>query len=526
MNEIINYPVGINTFSEIIRDNYLYVDKTAVIYTLVKKYKYAFLSRPRRFGKSLLMSTLAAYFKGERDLFKGLAIDSLEKDWESYPVFRIDLSGENINHPSRMINHINSCLQRICNEYSLEAEGHSISDRFALMIIQAYKQYGKRVVILIDEYDKPMLDSLQNKDTYEEIKAELRGFYSVIKANDEYVKFSMMTGVTRFSKVSIFSGPNNFSDITLVPKFNSICGISESEFRKDFKSSVFQFSEENGYSEEEVWKLFKDMYDGYHFAERGEFIYNPYSVLNAFNEDKISSYWFSNASPSFLIKLIESHNYPLDSIEGEKRSELALNSSDNVDSDLVSLLFQAGYLTIKGYDSATKMYTLGFPNQEVYEGFWESLATHFFKGYNGKNEFDLYKLLKDLNEGKAEDFMLRIQSLLADIPYTTDKKKDSERRREGHFRDMMAIVVKMLGFHVGCEIHSSAGRSDMQILTDRFIYIFEFKINGTAEAAIEQIHEKGYLRPFGADRRKKILIGANFSTDTNTLTNWLIEEIQ
>lgn len=526
MDKAIKYPVGIHTFSEIITDNYLYIDKTALIYNLVTRYKYVFLSRPRRFGKSLLMSTLASYFKGEKHLFKGLAIDGLETEWESYPVLRFDLSGENFNHPSRLLQRIDRCINDIEAEYSLDAVGATISERFAVLIKQAHDRFGKNVVILIDEYDKPMLDCFHDSDIHEEIKAELRGFYSVIKMRDEYVKFAMLTGVTRFSRVSIFSGLNNLSDISLLPRFNAICGISESEFRRDFQSSVKNFATEFGYTEDDTWNRFKQMYDGYHFAEHGEYIYNPYSVLNAFNQEKISSFWFSSGSPKFLIKLIEKHNYPLDSLEGETRSEIALCSGDNIDSDLVSLLFQTGYLTIKGYDDRTRVYTLGFPNQEVYDGFWESLATHFFKGYNGKSAFDLNKLLKDLNEGHPDDYMLRIQSLLADVPYSTDKKDDSQRRREGHFRDMMAITMKLLGFHVATEIHSSIGRCDMQILTDRFIYIFEFKINSTTASAIEQIHQKGYARPFGADPRTKFLIGANFSTQTNTLTDWQIEKAQ
>lgn len=525
MEGILKYPVGIHTFSEIIKEKYLYVDKTALIYELVSRYKYVFLSRPRRFGKSLLVSTLGSYFKGQKELFEGLEIGKLEKEWLSHPVFRFDLSGENFNHPSRLLNRINRCFKDICDEYELKEEGYTISDSLAVLIKQAYNKYGRKVVILIDEYDKPILDCLHQSDIHEEIKAELRGFYSVIKAYDEYVKFAMLTGVTRFSKVSIFSGPNNLSDISMLSRFNAICGISESELRHNFQRSVKIFADENGYSESETWNRFKEMYDGYHFSERGEFIYNPFSVLSAFNEEKISSYWFRSASPNFLIKLIESHNYPLDSLDGEKRSEMELCSHDNIDSDLVSLLFQSGYLTIKAYDEATRTYTLGFPNIEVYEGFWNSLAKHFFKGYDGKSAFDLYKLLKDIKEGRPEDFMIRIQSLLSDIPYPTDKKEDNDKRREGHFRDMMAIAMKLLGFHVGCEVHSSAGRCDMQILTDRFIYIFEFKINGTPQSALQQIENKGYQRPFRSDRRLKFLIGATFSTETNTLTDWLIKEI-
>ncbi len=272
MAETIKYPVGIHTFSEIIRENYLYVDKTSLVYDLVKTYKYVFLSRPRRFGKSLLTSTIASFFKGEKNLFRGLDIENLENDWESYPVFRFDLSGENFNQLSRLMTRLNRCLKDIAKEYSLYDDGNTVSDSLAVLIRQAFEKYGRRVVILIDEYDKPLLDCLHDNRIHEEIKSELRGFYSVIKANDEYVKFALLTGVTRFSKVLIFSGPNNFSDISMLPRYNAICGISETEFHEYFQASIRQLSKELECAEEETWSQFKEMYDGYHFAERGEYI--------------------------------------------------------------------------------------------------------------------------------------------------------------------------------------------------------------------------------------------------------------
>lgn len=523
MTQRLKYPVGIHTFSEIIKGNYLYVDKTGLLYEMVKRHKYVFLSRPRRFGKSLLMSTLGSYFKGQRELFKGLAIDDLETEWTEYPVFRFDLSPENYSHSSRLISRIHRCLAQLEEEYSLKGDGETISDRFGVLIRQAYERTGKKVVILIDEYDKPMLDCLDIEEQHEIIKGELRGFYSVIKANDEYVKFAMLTGITRFSRVSVFSGFNNLSDISLLPRYNAICGISETEFHNNFSSSIKSFAETHGWTEEETWTRFKEQYDGYHFAERGEFIYNPYSVLCAFNDDKLSAFWFRSASPSFLIKLVGKHNYPLDCLEGQKRSENDLSSIDNLDGDLVSLLFQTGYLTITGYDEATELYTLGFPNKEVKKGFWESLSKHFFNYGNG-SPFDLQRLLSDLNEGNPDKFMLRIQSLLSDIPYDNEDSHNL-RKKENHFRDMMVIISKLLGVQVRSEVHSASGRCDMQILTDRFIYIFEFKINSTPENALEQIHTKGYTLPFGADHRTKFLIGANFSTAQNALTSWLIEEM-
>lgn len=370
-----------------------------------------------------------------------------------------------------------------------------------------------------------MLDCLHEDALHEKMKAELRGFYSVIKATDEYVKFSMLTGVTRFSKVSVFSGINNLSDISLLPKYNAICGISESEFHCYFADSIKEFAQSNNYSPERVWLEFKKMYDGYHFADSGEFIYNPYSVLNAFKDERLGSYWFTSGSPRFLIKLIEKHSYPLDSLEGEKRSEMELTGIHDLTSDLVILLFETGYLTIKDYDSSTRTYTLGFPNKEVYDGFWDSLSSFFFKGYDGRSVLNLKNILDDVLSGRPEEYMRRIQSLLADLAYGTERKSESLRRNEGHFRDIMAIIMKLLGLHVRTEIHSSAGRRDMQILTDRYVYIFEYKIDSNAEKALEQIQSKGYWRPFAAEHRQIFLIGANFSTSTRTLTDWKIETL-
>lgn len=515
MANTVRYPVGIQTFSDIIKGNYLYVDKTDLVYRLVSETRYAFLSRPRRFGKSLLMSTLNSYFRGDKQLFKGLAIANLETEWLRFPVFRFDLSDDNFYNLSRTTEHIGNYLDNIEREYSLRSSG-SIANRFRQLIRSAYEKFGSKVVVLIDEYDKPLLDCPDHGE-HERIKGELRGFYSVLKASDEYVRFALLTGVTKFGKVSIFSGLNNLRDISLLPKYNSICGITEKEFQKYFRESVAEFSREHEMAEEESFGKFKELYDGYRFARSGENIYNPFSVLNAFNDGMLQDYWFASGSSSFLVKMVKSCPIPVDKLEGERRTGIQLSEITNLDKDLVPLLYQSGYLTIKDYDSFSEEYILGFPNGEVKRAFWKSLAVHFFEGTDAASTQKLNSYVEDLNQGKPEDFLLRMKSLFASIP------SEHEPDKEIHFQNMMTIFIKILGFRVLTEVHSSIGRCDMQILTSSYIYIFEFKFNENPISAIKQIYEKGYAVQYESDSRIKFLIGVNFSGKTRTLDNWIID---
>lgn len=518
MAKTIKYSVGIQTFRKIREGNYLYVDKTAFIEELKNDSDYVFLSRPRRFGKSLLMSTLEAYFRGEKELFEGLAISEIEKEWVSYPVFRIDMSPEAYVERARVVARLDGIIREIEDKYDLKADGDSPATKFQSLIRKAVKKTGQKVVILIDEYDKPLLDCLHKKELHEAIKEELRGFYSVLKANDEYLRFVMLTGVTKFGKVSIFSGLNNLKDISMLPKYNGICGITETEFHRDFVKSVKEFSETNGIREEETWKESKRLYDGYHFARTGEGIYNPFSVLSAFDSEEFNQYWFTTGSPSYLLRIIRENGFITTELEGERRKESALIDISEVGSDIVPLLYQSGYLTLKGYDRLTKEYTLGFPNQEVYEGFWDSMANYLFK-YHGKNTFDIYKFLKEIREGNADGFMERLQTLFCET------ESDHEMKKEIHFQNMMATTCKMLGMIVRTEIHSGQGRCDMEIETANHIFVFEFKVNGSAEAALKQIKEKEYWRRHQLDGRKISLIGANFSTETRTFTDWKVEKV-
>lgn len=516
----IKYPVGVQTFSEIITENYLYVDKTELIYHLVSQSKYVFLSRPRRFGKSLLLSTLAAYFKGRRELFQNLAIAQLESIWTEYPVFRFDLSGEYFNRTDILIEHINGLLDDVEDIYGLDPTTGTISRRFKLLLRKAYEKFGQRVVILIDEYDKPLLDCLHNDDLHEEMRNQLAAFYSVMKASDKHIKFVMITGVSRFSRVSIFSALNNLDDISMLPEYNAICGISETEFHRYFPASIRLFAAKYQSLADEVWSAFKREYDGYRFAREGEYIYNPYSVLKAFRFKELGHYWFVSGSASFIVNLVKRHRFLLGDLEGAKRKAAALSDISSIGNDFVPLLYQAGYLTLKGYDPDTKEYILGFPNHEVSEGFWESLAREFFIDRIGNHCFSTVKFLDELYNGQPDAFMKRLKALFADT------ESQSESNKEIHFQNMMAIACKMLGLTVPTEIRSSAGRCDMIIETQRYIYIFEFKVDGNAEEALTQIREKDYAGRFGVDPRQIFLIGANFSTVTRTLTTpWFIEAL-
>ncbi len=511
------YPVDIQSFAKIREGNYLYVDKTDLVYHLANSHNCVFLSRPRRFGKSLLTSTIEAYFKGQKELFKGLLIENLESEWRRHPVLHFDLSGENFNHPQRMIDHISNILLRMEEQYQISSDG-SISQRFTRLIHSVYKLTGERIVILIDEYDKPLLDNINGDGYMEDIQDELRAFYSVIKSCDAYLRFSFLTGVTRFSRLSVFSGLNNLDDISLRPDYNAICGITEKEMHTYFTSSVDVFADFEGRTPDEIWHELKERYDGYHFSRIGEDIYNPISVMKTFEECDFRDYWFDTGQPSFLFKLITRHPFNVGQLDGARRTASMLCDISNIDTDIVPLLYQAGYLSIKSYDRDRREYVLGFPNKEVSLRFWESLAKYFFPGNVENGNFSLRHFTEEINNGNAESLMILFQSLLADTP------SEHEMNKEVHFQNMMAIVAKMLGYCVETERHSSHGRCDMILKTTRYIYIFEFKVDGTPQQGISQIFEKGYADPYGCDPRSIFLVGANFSSKTRTLDSWLIQE--
>lgn len=514
------YPLGIQTFSEIIEENYLYIDKTNIVYQLVNSSKYVFLSRPRRFGKSLLISTIQCYFEGRKDLFEGLKIEQLEQKWDKYPVLRFDLSAANYDDPAVLLSKLSTYLRKYEKLYHITPNADSaIGDRFRELIECVYEQSEKRVVILIDEYDKPMLDSLHDDALHTKLRNDLRGFYSTLKECDEYIRFVMLTGVTKFGKVSVFSGLNNLTDISMMPEYNDICGITQQEFIDNFQQSIRIFAQKNNISQLEVIKNFKAMYDGYHFAYNANDIYNPYSTLYAFMTCRLKAYWFETGSPSYLVALIKRSHFILQDLEGAKRSETALGNMLGSSHDIVPQLYQAGYLTLKDYNPSTDLYTLGFPNREVRKGFWDSLGDIFFREGRNVTQFDLNAFVQDLESGNIEDFMLRLKSMFASI------SNEHEPDKEVHFQNMITIFMMMLGYSVSTEVHSSQGRSDIEIQTSQYIYIIELKVDGSAEEALKQIQDKGYATRHEIDPRKKILAGANFNKDSRTLTDWIIDSL-
>lgn len=378
MAQDINYPIGIQTFEEIVKKDYIYVDKTELIYNLVNKNQYVFLSRPRRFGKSLLVSTLEAYFQGRKELFKGLAMENLEKEWKQYPVLRFDLSGENCEHPDKLKAVINNTLTRYEAIYDCQSNNGSIAERFSNLILSAKKHADERVVILIDEYDKALTDNLHEDPLLEDFRKELAGFYGVLKKDDANIQFALLTGITKFGHVSTSSDLNNLNDISLTDDYNAICGVSETEFKKYFAESIRKFAEDNDASEQDVWNAFKSNYDGYHFSKVKEGIYNPFSIMLAFYNKEIGSHWFNSGTPSFLVNAVKRYSFKFEKLEGLSftRSELCYINC------LHALLFQAGYLTIKEYIPATfgefsqfPKYILGIPNKEVRRAFDELIGT-------------------------------------------------------------------------------------------------------------------------------------------------------
>ena len=513
------YPVGIQSFEKLITDNYIYVDKTALIHQLVKENSYVFLSRPRRFGKSLLVSTLESYFKGEKELFKGLAIENLEKEWIKYPVLRLDLSKESYEHPQKLLLHLSDVMREWEEQYDITPLEITIARRFNNVIKKAFELSGEKVVILIDEYDKPILENLHESDQNEELRSILRGYYSVIKGCDEYIKFVLVTGVSKFAHLSIFSGFNNLSDISMLPKYDAICGISEDELHRYFGKSVQVFADNNGISEAQTLADFKKHYDGYHFSRKLLDIYNPFSVLKAFQDSEIRNYWFGTGTPSFLVKQTRRNNFMLLQLDAPERTADSLSDVTENTSDMVPLLFQAGYLTIKSWDPDFRIFTLGFPNEEVKSGFWNSFAQAYFPPTGYTYGFDVREFLRYVNTGETDRFMQALKALISSA------NSEHEPDKEIHFQNMMAIIFKMLGLYVRTEIHSARGRCDLTLETASFIYIFEFKINGSAQDALSQIEENGYANPFMADTRTKILIGADFSTELRTLTDWKIKTI-
>ena len=511
------YPIGIQNFEDLRKKDYIYVDKTALIYQLISTGKYYFLSRPRRFGKSLLISTLEAYFSGKRELFVGLEIEKLEKEWIEYPVLHMDLNTRNYHSRESLTGILNQNLEIWEKLYGDEKKDRVPEERFMYMIKRAYEVTGKKVVILIDEYDKPMLQAIGNPELQTEYRNTLKAFYGALKSCDGYIQFAMLTGVTKFGKVSVFSDLNNLMDISMINRFSEICGITEEELHRYFDDDIHTLAEKLGTSYEETCARLKQNYDGYHFTFKSPGMYNPFSILNTFANMQIDNYWFATGTPTYLVELMKRHNYDVKEIEDIVTSGPVLDSIDSTSTDPVPVIYQSGYLTIKDYNEEFENYTLGFPNREVEQGFFRFLLPNYASVSVTKSPYEIQRFVEEVRKGDVDSFLSRLQTFFDDIPYEL-----APRDREVHYQNILYIVFKLMGFHAEVEYHTSRGRVDLVLKTSDYIYVMEFKLDGTAEEAMAQIDAKGYASAFAADGRKVVKVGVNFSSETRTIDRWII----
>jgi len=522
-------PIGIQDFEKIRTGGYLYIDKTEHVYRLASEGSYYFLSRPRRFGKSLLLSTIKALFLGKRELFKGLAIDQKEDwDWTVHPVLHLDLNTNKYDKAEVLEQKLDESLNEWEVLYDCARPDLPLGMRFEKVIKAAYEKTGQRVVILVDEYDKPLLQAIGNKELQDEYRGTLKGFYGALKSMDGCIKFAMLTGVTKFGKVSVFSDLNNLEDISLDYGYHDICGITEQELLTCFSEQIGTLAQRARMTREECIEKLRKMYDGYHFCEDAPGMYNPFSVLSTFKKQSFGSYWFETGTPTYLVELLRRHYYDLEEMATSEVTSDVLNSIDAESTNPIPVIYQSGYLTIKGYKSEFKKYILGFPNEEVAEGFIKYLAPFYLDNREQRSVFDIEKFTSDVREGNAEQFLSRLKSLFASAPYDSVKGD-----KENHFQNMMWVVFKMMGFYSQTEYHTSDGRIDLLVETPQYRYIMEFKLDGTAEEALQQIKDKNYqLQFFGdtlnhsdshGDSKNTYIIGVNFSKETRTIDKWVIE---
>ena len=528
------YPIGIQSFDRLREDGFVYVDKTALVYNLVQTGSIYFLSRPRRFGKSLLVSTLACYFQGRKELFDGLAIADLEKDWLQYPIFRIDFNGGPYTQPGLLEATIEGYLGNWEDIYGKNLNYTTTGDRFKELLRRAYERTGQRAVVLIDEYDKPILDVLDTgtytcnhvgeklllEDHHREI---LRSFYSTFKGADEYLKFVLLTGVTKFSQVSVFSGFNQPKDISMDERYESLCGITQEELEKYFAEPISRLATKYECTVEEMKDWLKRQYDGYHFSTNMAAIYNPFSILNAFDMNEIRDYWFATGTPTYLIRLLQHSREQMNELTGKFYDPtMFIDYKADVEQPL-PMIFQSGYPTIKEYNKKMGTYLLDFPNNEVRKGFLSVLAANYMKPKSKEVTSWITDAVMDLERGDTDAFRRSLTSFLASIPYDSHGSLKDIDITEKHFQYTFYLLLRLIGVYctaIHCEDRQSYGRVDCTLEMEDYVYIFEFKMDGTAQEALEQIEKTGYAKPYLADKRKVICIGVNFSSVTRTVEDW------
>ena len=511
-------PVGIQTYSEVIGRDCLYVDKTEYIVKMLKVSKYIFLSRPRRFGKSLLVSTLQAYFEGRKDLFEGTYIGGVEKDWTEYPVLRFDMSTAKHEGPEELKQEISGKLSNYEQVYGKGLPDEiNLNQRLQGLIERAHAQTGKKVVVLIDEYDAPLLDVVHKKDYLDQLRQIMRNFYSPLKYSDPHLQFVFITGITKFSQLSIFSELNNLKNISMNPEFAAVCGISEEEIRAQMADYVEDYASFNGITAEEAMNELKGQYDGYHFAWPSPDIYNPFSLLNAFQDRTLNSYWFESGTPTFLIeKLREFHVSPSDITRIEVMSS-AFDAPTESMRTITPLLYQSGYVTIKDYDRISRLYVLDIPNQEIRIGLMESLLPNYVDAYCETGLSTVARMYLALRMNDLDEMLRLLQAYLRTIPQCDNTNY------EGHYQQLLYVIFSLMGRYVDVEVRTANGRVDMVMNSGKALCLFELKLNKSAEAAMNQINLKDYPARFALTNLPIIKIGINFDTATHTIEDWKIE---
>ena len=511
------YPIGVQSFSKLRNENCYYVDKTALVHELVTTGYYYFLSRPRRFGKSLLISTLHEYFKGNRGLFKGLAIDRFEPgEWPCHPVLHIDFNGQLYDSKTSVGEVLESCLREWEREYGASDASMSYALRFGSVIRNAVEKTGRQVVVLIDEYDKPILDVLGDRELEENNREVLRSFYSVMKSQDANLRFVMLTGVGKLPQMNVFSGLNNIMDISMNPKYSTICGITEPELHEYFGKGVADLAEANCMTVDEAYEALKANYDGYHFAGDMRDVYNPFSLLIALYDRQITDSWYRTGTPTHLIKMLKRTDVPIKNLDGSPCTFTRLTEGNVTGDDIIATLYYTGYLTIKQYNRAMSSVILGYPNGEVRRGFLDNVLALSTNVNAGESSTLVLELAMTVQSGDIAGYLEKLRSFFADFPYELIK------RNEAHYQDVIYCITKLLGFYVQAEYRTSSGRADMILGTKEAVYVFEFKLDAGADAAMSQIDTKEYALPFAADGRRVVKVAVSFSSETRNIADWTI----
>ena len=518
------YPVGTQTFSKIVEGNYVYVDKTALVYKLVKEYEYVFLSRPRRFGKSLLCSTLKEYFEGNKKMFNGLQMAELEKDWVKYPVIHLDFSDFKSDNIEDLKDVINNSLRIIEEKYSVEQKASSFSARLQNIVLKANESYGQKAVIIIDEYDAPMLNTIDNDSLQNQVRTIMNDLFSSLKKLDSYLRFVFITGITKFSQMSIFSALNNLKDISLMPEFEAICGISKDELFTQLKDGLQNFADKNNLTFEQTLQVFKFKYDGYHFSIEMQDVFNPYSVINALNDKMPKDYWFDSGTPSSLLKLISKFNLKMEDFDNTECVASRFNQPVEKVTDLIPFLFQSGYLTIKNYRSyfmgtdVVGIYTLGYPNGEVRTALADSLFRNYYKVNDSIALRTAY--VDFMQNDDIDTFIEHIKIFFDGFPFSMNNEKENEL----HYHSILYTVLTSFGADVAANQETALGKADLVLKMPKTIYVIEIKYNMSTDAAMKQIKNRRYAKAYLDSGKRIVKLAINFSSKDRNIESYEAEE--